>query len=63
MKCGDQMSNIEMYSVCEIRTQTGLPCNNCKYSGRCKAFLKKEGKLDGKKKQKQRKRKEVSSDI
>ena len=54
------MSTIEMQSVCEIRTQTGLPCNNCKYSGRCKAFLKKEGKLDGKKKQKQRKRKEVS---
>lgn len=49
------MSSAEMKSVCQIRLDTGLPCNNCKYAGQCKVN-EKEGKEDGiKKKRKRRK--------
>lgn len=44
--------NIDMESVCQIRTETGLPCDRCKYSQTCKTYLKeKEKSENGKKKQ------------
>ena len=46
------MYKIDLESVCQIRTETGLPCDRCKYNEVCKTYLEeKEIKENGKKKQ------------
>lgn len=57
------MGIMEMKSVCQIRTETGLPCDRCKYSDQCKAYQneKKEGKENEQKKQKRRSRRKEDS--
>lgn len=41
--------NIDFESVCQIRTETGLPCNNCKFADTCQTYREKEKKKDEKK--------------
>lgn len=56
------MNSAEVKSVCQIRTETGLSCQNCKYNGVCQAYLKvKEGNKNEQKKQRKRRRTENSS--
>lgn len=56
------MNSAEVKSVCQIRTETGLSCQNCKYNGVCQAYLKvKEGNKNGQKKQGKHRRKTDSS--
>lgn len=54
----------EMRSVCQIRTLTGLPCDRCKFTDKCRAYqkqLKEEGKENEQKKQKRRSRRKEDS--
>lgn len=47
------MNKTELKSVCQIRTETGLPCERCKFNDVCTKY-KKENKENGKKKQRRK---------
>ena len=45
-----KVSKVEIASVCQIRLNTGLPCDRCEYSDKCKAYQKQKGKVENEQK-------------